>query len=82
MPPTPRRRLTRRVAPPRPTYEGAPVVDAAEPTNHRVTVETRRVNENVLRQAPYLAAELKRIAGVTTVCVAMLIALTVIDRLR
>lgn len=81
MPPTPRRRLTRRVAPPRPTYEGAPAV-AEEETSHRVAAETRRVNENVLRQAPYLAAELKRIAGVTTVCVAMLIALTVIDRMR
>lgn len=81
MPPTPRRRLTRRVAPPRPTYEGAPGVES-EPESHRVTAETRRVNENVLRQAPYLVAELKRVAGVTTICVAMLIALTVIDRIR
>lgn len=81
MPPTSRRRLTRRVAPPRPTYEGAPAVEE-DVTSHRVTAETRRVNDNVLRQAPYLAAELKRIAGVTSVCLAMLAVLTVIDRLR
>ena len=81
MPPTPRRRLTRRVAPPRPTYVGAPGAED-EPVSHRVSAETRRVNENVLRQAPYLAAELKRIAGVTSVCLGMLIALAVIDRLR
>ena len=80
MPPTPRRRLTRRIAPPRPTYEGAPV--AEEDVSHRVTAETRRVNENVLRQAPYLVAELKRIAGITGVCFAMLAALAIIDRMR
>lgn len=81
MPPTPRRRLTRHVSPPRPTYEGAQPAPGAE-VSHRVTAESRRVNENVLRQAPYLGAELKRIAGVTSVCVAMLIVLTVIDRMR
>ena len=53
-----------------------------EDVSHRVTAETRRVNENVLRQAPYLVAELKRIAGITTVCLGMLAVLAVIDHLR
>ena len=80
MPATPRRHLTRRVAPPRPTYEGAPGSEAAP--SHRQTAESRRVSENVLRQAPYLAAELKRIAGIVVVCLGMLGVLTVIDRMR
>ncbi|MEI7925213.1 MAG: hypothetical protein WCI61_03330 [Chloroflexota bacterium] len=78
---SPRRRLTRRSVPPRPTYEGAPGAEDAE-VSHRTLAETRRVNDNVLRQAPYLAAELKRIAGVSGVCLAMLIGLTIIDRMR
>ncbi len=81
MPDTPRRQLTRRSAPPRPTYPGAPGVEEAQPTSRR-SAETRRVAENVLRQAPYLTAELKRIAGVITVCLGMLGALTIIDRMR
>ena len=81
MPDTPRRQLTRRSLPPRPTYPGASGVEAA-PSTQRPNAEARRVTENVLRQAPYLAAELKRVAGVSAVCIGMLIALTVIDRLR
>ncbi len=80
MPTTPRRRLTRRVAPPRPTYAGAPVDDA--PATQRQNAESRRGSESALRQVPYLSAELKRIAGVTSVCLGMLALLTVIDRLR
>ncbi|MSQ30800.1 MAG: hypothetical protein EXR64_02075 [Dehalococcoidia bacterium] len=79
---TPRRRLTRRSLPPRPTYEGAPGVAAAPTTAPRQNAETRRLSENVLRQAPYLGAELRRIAGVITVCLGMLAALTIIDRMR
>ena len=80
--PTPRRQLTRRSLPPRPTYDGATgAEDAALPTR-RQSAEMRRVNENVLRQAPYLAAELKRIAGVVTVCLGLLGVLTLIDRMR
>jgi len=81
MPDTPRRRLTRRVAPPRPTYDGA--VSGAEgvPTL-RQTAESRRVAESTLRQAPYLAAEIKRILGTAGICLAMLGVLTVIDRMR
>ncbi len=78
---TPRRRLTRRSLPPRPTYEGAPGAEAASPTL-RQNAEPRRVAENVMRQAPYLAAELKRIVGVTAVCLGMLAILTVVDRMR
>ncbi len=82
MPGTPRRQLTRRSLPPRPTYEGAPAVEDAAVTTRRQSAESRRVTENVLRQAPYLAAELKRIAGVVTVCLGLLGVLTVIDRMR
>lgn len=81
MPDTPRRRLTRRVAPPRPTYEGAPGTEAAQPTLRQNT-ESRRVAESLLRQAPYLTAELKRIATITSVCLGLLAVLTVIDRMR
>lgn len=81
MPSTPRRRLTRRVAPPRPTYEGAQGAEAAPPTL-RQNAETRRIAENLMRQAPYLSAELKRIAGVTGICLGMLAVLTIIDRMR
>ena len=81
MPSTPRRHLTRRVAPPRPTYEGASGVEAESPTP-RQNAETRRVTGNLLRQAPYLSAELKRIAGITSICLGMLVVLTIIDRMR
>ena len=76
----PRRRLTRRVAPPRPTYEGAPVVEG-QPTLRQNT-ESRRVAESLLRQAPYLGAELRRVATVTAVCLGLLGVLTIIDRVR
>ena len=79
--PTPNRRLTRRVAPPRPTYEGAPGAEMAAPLSRSVT-DSRRASADVLRQAPYLMAELKRIAGVFSVCIGMLVLLAVVDRLR
>ena len=81
MPDTPRRQLTRRSLPPRPTYEGAPGAEAVQPTL-RQTSESRRIAENTLRQAPYLGAELKRIAGIIVVCLGMLGVLTIIDRMR
>ncbi|MSQ30261.1 MAG: hypothetical protein EXR68_07230 [Dehalococcoidia bacterium] len=81
MPSTPRRRLTRRSLPPRPTYEGAPGAEAAPPIL-RQNAETRRVSGNPLRHAPYLAAELRRIAGVAAICLGLLAVLTVVDRMR
>ncbi|MFA7250007.1 MAG: hypothetical protein WC273_10300 [Dehalococcoidia bacterium] len=80
--PSPRRHLTRRSLPPRPTYPGAPGVEEASVPTQRQSAETRRVAENLLRQAPYLTAELKRIAGVISVCLGMLAVLTIIDRMR
>jgi len=82
MPSTPRRQLTRRSLPPRPTYPGAPGVEHEQPAPPRHNAESRRVAENTLRHAPYLTAELKRIGGITVVCLGMLAALTVIDHLR
>ncbi len=81
MPQTPRRRLTRR-PPPRPTVPGplTPVGDAV--LSARQNAEARRVTENVARQAPYLVAELKRVAGVSAVCLGLLALLAVIDRVR
>lgn len=80
MPISPRRRLTRSI-PPRPTYEGAPGAEVAS-TNLRPNAEARRVADNTLRHAPYLQAELKRIAGITVVCLGMLGVLAAIDQFR
>ena len=46
------------------------------------TYETRRAAHQSTRQVPYLVAELKRVAGVTSICLAILVILTVVDRIR
>ena len=65
----------RRALPLRPSYEGA-----AEAS--RATRQSSRPLSLVEREAPYMFDELKRIFMVTGTCVAVLIALTVVDRLR
>lgn len=80
MPISPRRRLTRSI-PPRPTYEGAPGAEVAS-MSPRQNAEARRLADNTLRHAPYLAAELKRIFGILTVCLSMLGVLAAIDHFR
>lgn len=70
-----RRMAMRRSLPPRPTADGH--ADAARPTRM-----ASRPLALVEREAPYMFNELKRIFLVTGTCVAVLIALTVVDRLR
>ncbi|MFA7296792.1 MAG: hypothetical protein WC211_06365 [Dehalococcoidia bacterium] len=70
-----RRMAMRRSLPPRPTYEGAT-------EGVRATRQSSRPLSLVEREAPYMFSELKRIFMVTGTCVAVLIALTVVDRLR
>ncbi|TAK76254.1 MAG: hypothetical protein EPO16_07475 [Dehalococcoidia bacterium] len=74
----PRRRLTRRVAPPRPTYDGAPVPAAA---GHHETREARRPVNYVAREAVNVKMELRRVAGISATCFGLLAILAVIDRL-
>lgn len=81
MPRTPHRRLTRR-PPPRPTFEGVVGPSGDAVLSARQNAEARRVTANTARQAPYLMAELKRVAGVTGVCLGILAVLAVVDRVR
>ncbi len=78
MPPTPpRRRLTRRVAPPRPTYGGAPAPAVAQ----HATREALRPTNYVAREAVNVKMELRRVAGITATCFGLLGILAVIDRM-
>ena len=70
-----RRMAMRRSLPPRPDADGHG--DAA-----RTTRQASRPLSLVEREAPYMFNELKRIFMVTGTCVAVLIALTVVDRMR
>ncbi len=75
----PRRLMNRRSLPPRP--------GAAEPEFESAEVASAprglsRPARLVEREAPYLMNELKRVAVVTSTCVALLIMLAVVDRMR
>lgn len=77
--PTTRGPQGRRSLPPRPTYDSAPGgATAAPPERRSQAVRPARLVE---REAPYLIAELKRIAMVTATCVGLLALLVVVDRL-
>ncbi|TAJ21762.1 MAG: hypothetical protein EPO65_00735 [Dehalococcoidia bacterium] len=81
MPSTPpRRRMTRRVAPPRPTYGGAaaPVAEAPE----HITRQALRPTAYVAREAVNVKMELKRVVGVSATCFGLLAVLAIIDRVR
>ena len=79
MPSTPaRRRLTRRVAPPRPTYDGVPTTATPARTSTR---EALRPVNYVTREAVNVKMELRRVAGITATCFGLLAILAVIDRL-
>lgn len=77
--PPPRRRLTRRVAPPRPTYDGASA--PAEAPVRRETREVLRPVNYVAREAVNVKMELRRVAGITATCFGLLAILAVIDRM-
>ncbi len=80
MPSTPpRRRLTRRVAPPRPTYDGS-APTAAAPARANTREALRPVNY-VAREAVNVKMELRRVAGITATCFGLLAILAVIDRM-
>lgn len=79
MPRTPRRRRTPRRLPPRPTYAGAPVIEAAAPD---ATARDLRPVRYVERESPFLTAELKRVLGVSVVSFGLLAALVIVDRLQ
>lgn len=76
--PSTRGPLARRSLPPRPTYDRAPGA-AATQTERRNAVS--RPALLVEREAPYLLAELKRIALVTATCLGLLGLLVIVDRL-
>ncbi len=75
--PTSRGPVARRSLPPRPTYEPAA---AGAPTPDRRNAMSRPARL-VEREAPYLMAELKRIAMVSGTCIGLLALLVVVDRL-
>jgi hypothetical protein len=79
MPSTPpRRRLTRRVPPPRPTYDGAP---ATARKQQHATREALRPTNYVARETVNVKMELRRVAGISATCFGLLAILAVIDRL-
>ena len=80
MPDSSRRRLTRR-PPPRPTFAVGVEAGGAMPTT-RQAAESQRVAAHVAREVPYLVAEMKRVFGVTAVCLGLLAVLVVVDRMR
>ena len=79
-----RRRGARRRLPPRPpsppgSPAGAPTAGA--PAAPPATAAGLRPERLVEREAPYLVAELRRVATVTAVCAGLLAALVAVDRL-
>ncbi len=95
MPQKPRRRLTRRNAPTRPTYPGAPgesqvavaggtstATTGTPSTSARRTAEASRPAAYVARQTPYLRSEMRRVTVVSVVCFGMLAVLALVDRFQ
>ncbi|MGE0229600.1 MAG: hypothetical protein AB7I38_07195 [Dehalococcoidia bacterium] len=79
--PTTRGPLGRRSLPPSPTYAHAAGAATAPTASERRPAQSRPARI-VEREAPYLLAELRRIALVTGTCVGMLVMLVVVDRLQ
>lgn len=77
--PTTRGPQGRRSLPPRPTSDGGAGALGPEPRTARTQVT--RPARLVEREAPYLLAELRRVAMVSGVCVGLLVLLVVVDRL-
>ncbi|MEZ4552421.1 MAG: hypothetical protein AB7L91_10940 [Dehalococcoidia bacterium] len=80
--PTTRGPLGRRSLPPSPTYAHAPGSPAPAPAGSERRQSQSRPARIVEREAPYLLAELRRIALVTGTCIGMLVMLVVVDRLQ
>lgn len=79
MPSTPPRRRLTRVAPPRPTYGGAPAPATASEHTSR---QALRPTAYVAREAVNVKMELRRVAGVTATCFGLLAILAIIDRVQ
>ncbi len=80
MPSTPPRRRLTRVAPPRPTYDGAPLPVAA--ASEHTSRQALRPTAYVAREAVNVKMELRRVAGVTATCFGLLAILAIIDRVQ
>lgn len=73
-----RRAMLRRSTPPRTNADGLTAGRDAAGSERRGNRSTRLVE----REAPYVIDELKRVFFVTATCIALLGALTVVDRMR
>lgn len=80
--PTTRGPLGRRSLPPSPTYGRAGAAATATPAPGERRQTQSRPARIVEREAPYLLAELRRIALVSGTCIGMLVMLVVVDRLK
>lgn len=79
--PTTRGPLGRRSLPPSPTYDHAPAAPASDAAATRRREAQSRPARLVEREAPYMLAELRRIAYVTATCIGMLVMLVIVDRM-
>lgn len=87
MPSNPRERRSRvpRRLPPRPAINGqsVPATESVEqPVSRGRSLRAGRSARLLERETPFVMQELKRVAGVSVVTIGLLIALTVIDRVR
>jgi len=80
MPRSSRRRQPRRRPPPRPTYRGAPVDEAAP--ERTTPARPSGPALYIARQTPYLFGELRRVAVTSAACFGLLGLLIVVDRLQ
>ena len=83
MPRNPRRRRRRppRRLPPRPPAGARAVAAPRAPTAGDASMTETRPERLVEREAPFLGAELRRVAAVSGVCFALLAVLVAVDRL-
>ena len=80
--PRSRRRRPPRRLPPRPPAGARAVTAARPPADGGTSVATETRPERLVeRETPFLRAELRRVAAVSSVCFALLAVLVVVDRL-
>ncbi len=80
--PRTRRNRPRRNLPPAPTVPGAPQTSAdLQPSRRARIAASERPRRLVERDAPFLAAELRRIGVITAACFGLLLLLVLADRL-
>ena len=80
--PRARRNRPRRNLPPAPPVPGAPQASAqTQPSRRARVAASERPRRLVERDAPFIAAELRRIGLITAACFALLVLLVLADRL-